>query len=773
MVNLRNYLNFNEIFNDSRLRKVLLGLAVVACAGAPGVVQAKKHHQSERVATESVTESVAPAAENSDDYSHYSYTLEELGALSPIDLHSVDGQRSLKLSVRGDEIITSAKLHLNYAWSPALIPELSHLKVLLNDEVMTSLPLSRENSNGHSSDIQLDPSLFVDFNKLTLGLIAHYTRECEDPMHSTLWANVSNLSKLDITVRHIKLPNDLGLLPAPFFDRLDNNKLNLPIVFPAQPNNEMLHAAGVVASWFGALANYRGAQFPVMLNTLPKGNGVVMVSGAAAPVGLNLPPITGASLAVVTNPLNANAKLLVVMGRDVNELEVAVQALTLGKASLTGAYVNVTQMQDIPARKPYDAPNWIPTDRPVHFAELAKQSDLQVEGLSPDLIRVNFNVPPDLFTWRSKGVPMELRYRYTPRSVQDRSVLNININKAFVRALPLSAFPSNLEKKIKLPLLEDGKAVENKKVLIPALNVFGQNQLQLHYFFDYTKQGFCKDVFLNNERGVIDQDSSIDFSSFPHYTAMPNLGFFANDGFPYTRMADLSETAVVMPDNVSPSEMETYLMLMGRMGKVTGYPALRHQVVSAANVEANSNKDLILIGTAGNQPLMERWADKMHPILEKGAHTLKMPGIFQRLLSRWENRDLDDAMQRAGDLISKGDGGLGALVAFESPLKRGRSVVALTGDNPEQIASLVMSMANAKTTGLFTGDVVLQSGKRIEGFQMGPTYYVGNLPLWTSLRWILSRQPIAVILLIGLAALLVSVAAFRYLRKLSEQRLRK
>jgi len=770
MKNSHNNLNSKVIFNESRLRKLLLGMAVMACSGVPGAAFAKKHH-GEPVATESAAASSPAVLENPDDYGRYSYTLEELGALTPVELHGVDGRRDLKLSVRSDEVITSAKLHLNYAWSPALIPELSHLKVMLNDEVMTSLPLTHENSNGHLSDIQLDPSMFVDFNKLSLGLIAHYTRECEDPMHSTLWANVSNHSKLDITVRHIKLPNDMALLPAPFFDKLDNNKLIMPIVFPAQPGNGMLHAAGVVASWFGALANYRGAAFPVMFNTLPNTNGVVLVSGTAAPAGLNLPAITGPSLAMVSNPLNANAKLLVIMGRDANELELAVQGLTLGKATLTGSYVNVAKMQDIPARKPYDAPNWIPTDRPVHLAELARKSDLQAEGVSPDLIRVGFNAPPDIFSWRSEGVPLDLRYRYTPRSTPDRSVLNVNINKFFVQALPLANFPSNLERKIKLPLLEEGMAVGRQTVLIPHLNLFGQNQLQFHYFFDYAKQGFCKDVFLNSERAAIDGDSSIDFSSFPHYTAMPNLGFFANDGFPFTRMADLSETAVIMPENASRAEMETYLIIMGRMGKITGYPAFRHAIISAAGVEANSNKDLILIGTAGNQPLLERWADKMHPILDKGAHTLRLPGAFERLLSRWQDRDLEDAMHRAGDLISKGDGSLGALVAFESPLQHGRSVVALTGDNPEEIVALVTSMVNPKYTGFFTGDLVLQSGKRIEGFQMGSTYYVGSLPLWTSLRWILSRQPLVLILLVGLAALLVSLTAFRYLRKLAAKRL--
>ncbi len=767
--------SLNKFFNRNRAQKMLLSCIVISSMVAPVAVYGKSHANKGKHEAVIASEQVSTLPrENPDEISHYTYTLEELGALSPIELRSVDGRRNMLFSMRSDEFVSAAKLKLNYAWSPALIPELSHLKVMLNDELMTSLPLPHENYNGKTGEVALDPSMFIDFNKLTLNLIAHYTRDCEDPVHSTLWANVSNLSKLELTVRHLKLPNDLALLPAPFFDRLDNAKLMLPVVFPSQPGNDVLHAAGVVTSWFGALSSYRGAQFPVLLNTLPKGNGIVMVAGSAPPAGLGLPMVNGPSLAVVSNPLNDYAKLLVVMGRDAKELDIAAQALTLGSGTLTGGFVSVKQMQEIPARKPYDAPGWIPTDRAVHFGELAKPVELQVEGITPDKIAINFNVPPDLFGWRSAGIPVDLHYRYTPRPMPDRSTLNVNINNQFVQALRLSSVPSKLESKVRLPLLiEDGKAISHDLVHIPYLNVYGQNQLQFNYFFDYTKQGACKDVFVNNERGVIDQDSTIDFSSFPHYTAMPNLNFFVNDGFPYTRMADLSETAVVMPDNVSVGEIETYLMVMGRMGRVTGYPALRHVIVSAANIEKSSDKDIIVIGTAGNQPLLAQWADKMHPLLDQGTHSLRLPGPFARLKSRWDNVDLEDAMHRAGDLISKGDGSLGALVGFESPLKHGRSVVAFTGDTPQQIAELAKSMANLKKVTKFNGDLVMQSGDRVESFQMGPTYYVGELPWLTALRWYMSKQPLLMLIFIGVAGLIVAAVAFRYLRKLVAARLEK
>ena len=761
------------------MNKLLMALLVAACVTTTGFAEAKK--LSAPAAVERVQESVpvevidldSPVHTHSGEFGRYSYTLEELGALGPIELRTVDGKRNLSFSLRNDEVVTEARLKLLYGWSPALIPELSHLKVTLNDELMGTLPLPHENNTGQVSTVQLDPGMFVDFNKLTLGFVAHYTRECEDPGHSTLWANVSNQSKLDFVIRHLKLPDDLAYLPAPFFDRLDNRKLVLPFIFPSKPSNEVLHAAGVVASWFGGLASYRGTHFPVVLDSLPAGNGVVMVMGGSAPAGLELPPINGASLAVVTNPLNANAKLLVVMGRDAKELDMAAQALTLGKSTLSGRQVSVTSMKDIPARKPYDAPNWIPTDRAVHFGELAKTGDLQAEGLGADNIKVNFNIPPDMFFWKSDGIPLNLNYRYTIRPKPDRSSLIVNINNSFVNALPLKSIDAGKVGKVHLPLLNNGRATGNEEVLIPDDVVHGQNQLQFQYFFDYAKQGACKDVFLNNERGVIDQDSNIDFSSFPHYTALPNLGFFVNDGFPFTRMADLSETAVIMPDNATSIEMASYLDVMGRLGKVTGYPAIRHVVISAGSVEANADKDMILIGTSVNQPLIEKWAANMHPMLKNGLHSLSLPSTFERLMSRWDNRDLDEAMLRAGDLVTKGENGLGALVAFESPLKSGRSVVAFTGDTPDQISALTASMNDAKSIARFHGDLVLQSGKRIESFQVGSTYYVGKLPWYTALSWHLSNQPLVLVFLIGLVSLLVAVIAFRYLRRLSSQRLGK
>jgi hypothetical protein len=221
-----------------------------------------------------------------------------------------------------------------------------------------------------TQDIPIDPRYFSDFNQIGLRLIAHYTLDhCEDPSNSALWADVSPTSELILDEAPVRLPNDLALLPAPFFDRRDNGRLRLPFVLPASPDSATLRSAGVLASWFGALADYRQARFPVA-TTLPADDQAVVIGTAATlPAGLALPAVNGPLLAVADNPAAPGRKLLIVTGRTAAEVDDAVGTLVLGRAALSGPAATVAHVDLGAPRKPYDAPRWLPVDRPIAFRE--------------------------------------------------------------------------------------------------------------------------------------------------------------------------------------------------------------------------------------------------------------------------------------------------------------------------------------------------------------------------------------------------------------------
>jgi len=69
----------------------------------------------------------------------------------------VQGEGSLPFSVRKDEVVTGGKVDLSFAYSPALIPDLSHLTVLINGEVLGSIPLPKDKASGQTASLAINP----------------------------------------------------------------------------------------------------------------------------------------------------------------------------------------------------------------------------------------------------------------------------------------------------------------------------------------------------------------------------------------------------------------------------------------------------------------------------------------------------------------------------------------------------------------------------------------------------------------------------------------
>ncbi len=698
--------------------------------------------------------------------------LTQLGIDYAVQLRGISGTVGIPFNVRADELVTAASFKLNYAYSPSLIPELSHLKVTVNDVLVATLPVNRADAGKpQTADIPIDRRLITEFNRINVELIGHYTRECEDPAHTSLWARIDATSTLKLTVSPLKLANDLAGLPQPFFDRRDVRRARIPFVFGGADTSPMLEAAGVLSSWFGALADYRGATFPVSHGELPAGHAVVFVTPESNIAGLTLPNIQGPGLAVVDNPQDASGKLLLVMGRTPADLRTAAAALALNSKAFAGAQAAVTAFQEPPVRKPYDAPRWVPSDRALQLGELTSASDLSVTGYNPDVVRVNLQLPPDLFTWRSRGIPLDLQYRYTPRVRPDQSTLNVNVNDNFVGGLPLrSANPAGDRwwNPLAVKLMPDGTLAEHKEVILPPLAMGPRSQLRLHYYFEPVG-GRCVPQ-LDNVRGSIDPTSKIDVSGFPHYIAMPELAAYANGGFPFSRMADLSETAVILPDQPVDTDTETYLGLLGQIGRSTGYPALRVKVGRSAEAAQWADKDLLVIGNLQNQPLFTQWADKM-PLKRNGnAPELKLNSWIDNaidfVIGARTREDLPGSMQ-----IAVSDDGRDAVLAgFESPLRGGRSVIAAI-TNPGSKEALLNALMTPDLLKRVQGSMTIVRDTQVNSVLGGDTYYVGRLPPLTWLQWNLSRSPLLLAAMVILLALLGAAVSYAGLQIRARRRL--
>jgi cellulose synthase (UDP-forming) len=695
-------------------------------------------------------------------------TLKDLGANSPIRLIGVQGEGSLPFSVRRDEVVTGGKMDLTFAYSPALIPELSHLTVLINGEVVGNIPLPKDKASGQTASLPINPVLLQEDNRVLFRFIGHYTLGCEDPLHSSLWLVLSNTTSMTTQLQKLPLPNDLSLLPTPFYDSKDMQALTLPFVFASKVSPPTLQAAGVVASWFGSLASYKGASFPTSLDTIPNGNAVVFATDTEKPAGLSLPAITGPTIAVVANPNNAESKLLLVLGRNADELRAAASTLSLGSTALTGQ-TQVVGVPTIPARKAYDAPRWVPINRPVRFGELVQPTDLQGNGLVPGLLTLNFRTAPDLFVWGNTGVPLKIRYRYPAGTWINfpESRLDVSINNSYLRSLPLSQ--TGMVQQVK-DIISPDFVMNEQTVRVPPYYVFGQNQLQFYYDLRPVKVGECQDVLPNNIQESIDPDSTIDLSQTERFTSLPNLSFFVNSGYPFTKMADLSDTAIVLPDQLTSQDIETYLDLMGMMGDSTGYPVVRSSVVTASGVDQMADKDLIVLGSIARQPLISKWVQNSKLRIDGGHLRVGMTSPLDRVYTVLDPNAEQERTRVDNLLVSQGDN-LAAMIGLQSPLNSSHSAVMITGSSSDKLLTVINAFRNRELNPSIQGDLMIAGAGRVTSFRIGNEYSVGHLPALTKLRWWLGNSPLILILFTLIGVLIVALVAYWLLRRLATGRL--
>ncbi|MNO25825.1 Cyclic di-GMP-binding protein precursor [compost metagenome] len=710
------------------------------------------------------------------DSASYNLTLKQLGRLDTLNLQGTESSDGVSFGVRADQVVTGARLLLDYSYSPALLEDLSQINVLVNDEVAASLALPKDGAGKPQQQaVDIPAPLITEFNRLRLQFIGHYTLSCEDPLHSSLWAKINTGSQLQLQVAPIRLQDDLSILPLPFFDRRDSRRVELPVVFAAPPSPAALEAAGTLSSWLGALAAYRGARFQAKVGQLPEHGSGIILAVASAPLQLGelrIAEAKGPTVSLLSNPRDPYGKLLLVTGRDEAELKLAANAVALGNKALDGASVLIEHIEPLAPRRPYDAPNWLPTDRPVKLGELIDPARLSVSGYNPGNIDIPLHLPPDLFSWRETGVPLTLKYRYTPQQRSSNSSLLVSVNDALAKSMPLPSFSNLSENELLALLKKDASLPRETTVLLPLANATPRSQLQLRFMFDYIKEGECRDIIIDNMRGLIDLESTVDLRGYEHYIALPNLGVFNDSGFPFTRLADLSQSAVVMPNGSGEHEWSTLLTVLGHFGRSTGYPATALRVVDANTVQEVADRDLLVIASGNNQPLLEQWTKHL-PALNSGARPFFSLSDLSLQVRDWITPPAQALEHKAQLQVNySGANRSTFLSGFESPLRAGRSVVVIAAGKPESLADVTAAMLGGEQyQDSIQGSLAVINGLNIDSLVADEQYYVGNLGLIKRVQWQLSQHPLLMLLVTLLGLALVSSLLYLALRARARKRL--
>ena len=225
---------------------------------------------------------------------------------------------------------------------------------------------------------------------------------------------------------------------------------------------------------------------------------------------------------------------------------------------------------------------------------------------------------------------------------------------------------------------------------------------------------------LTENQVEIDPASTLDFRGFYHYAELPNLRLFTLSGYPYSRFADLAQTTVVLPKNPEAQDVSTMLAAVGRIGSQTGTAGVLVTVSTDPSPEALTDRDVLVIGnlgSGGDVPAGTPFAEE----IRRGLAPENAPALRKDRAIRVRTDSPESSRQAA-------------LVSFESPVTKGRTVTALLSQPGAGTALLQDKLGAAGSFYDVNGAVSFLTPKGSVNFRPAEVYAVGDLP-WHQRIW--------------------------------------
>jgi hypothetical protein len=660
---------------------------------------------------------------------------ERVTATRVVDAGPTEAQRAsaaplleIPFLARADEELTAARISVALA-SPVSGDASAVLEVLVNDERIGLLPVSGVAERA----VDVDRELLAPRNTLALRLLDADGRAVARP---GAWRVLRSV-QLVLETSPAALPNDLALLPLPFLDRGFDPSATVPVVLAAAADADSMRLAALVAGWL-ALDSPVPLSFAAHLGALPDTRAVVLVAGDAQARRLGLEPAGGPSIRMIDHPRHpgSNVKLLVVAGRDADELRAAVESLAARTERLVGEEVRLPPAPPPLPSAPYSAPRWVPTDRPVRFAEYPQGGTPAHDASRPATLSVRFRVSPDLWIWPTEFVVLDLGWEERLPAGMPAPRLDVDMNGYYLATLPAPRGTGEIERHVRLR--------------IPREHMRGFNELRLHVRYpEGTAAGTGE-----SPRVAITGDSVLHLEGMSHFAVLPDVALFAFDGFPFTRVPDLGETAIVVPATPVAEEVAEVLTIAAQLAQVTGRVGIRATFLSGDPSDgALAGKDVLAIGAVDRLPLLARWHSRLPLAFEPdGARVRRAPGSRATLeLTSGLGGVLD---RRRAERVLEAERATGAIVGIESPVTPGRAVYFVTG--PAGVPPFRSFLGYAESRSLSADDVLVLAGDRRWMFRLGPSFGRGALDAWTALRWFLANHWVLLLPVLALGVIVLA-----------------
>ncbi|HHG0486275.1 TPA: cellulose biosynthesis cyclic di-GMP-binding regulatory protein BcsB [Klebsiella pneumoniae] len=323
----------------------------------------------------------------------------------------------------------------------------------------------------------------------------------------------------------------------------------------------------------------------------------------------------------------------------------------------------------------------------------------------------------------------------------DKPLLSVTLNGTFLNNLPMNK-QGPLEKVWRY-LGGDARQERFTIPLAPYL-IYGDNQLSMYFNVVPKDDVPCSVLLNNNIKSRITDDSWIDLSKTRHFSLLPNLSYFVGASFPFSRLADYSQTTLLLPADPSETQVATLLNLAARSGNATGTALANNRVVlgmptGGGDLQSLRERDVLAVTAldqqAFNQSLL---ADSPYRPVDN-VLSVREPDLWQkvqrRLTGDWTSASLDADRYFSSSSAWRG------FISYRSPWNSTRLVVVALASNDDQLARLKTDLESPRINAGIRGDTaVITSDNGVRSFQVSTPFPSGQMPWYMMAVWYASQH---------------------------------
>ncbi|MFY3771661.1 Cellulose synthase 1 [Providencia manganoxydans] len=703
-------------------------------------------------------------------------SLKKLGLTKGLTLTSSKLQSGVSFTLPYDFIAINSDMRIVISVNQADNIEKENLQVILNGQSLGAVPLSQVDENRSIFTLKIPNSLLSSKNNLNFQVISNddiINNEwtCQRPDLKNLVVKIAPSSSMTMKGILMNTRKSLADFPRPFLDPLKINRNELTFIYSASPTSDSLVSSAIVASIFGIKSDEKENDFNVYFDEIPEKHAILFTTLGETISGQSFADPNGSSLKLIDNPNNKKYKLLVVSGRNTDELRQA--AYQLFRTDLTDNSTMQVQPHTVHKRQAYDAPNWLSDKKIIPFSQLIKSPDaLQAHMFWNEEKKINFRLPPDMFMLSGDKIPLKIDYTFDRKNWfdVDNSMLTIALNQQFLKNVNAKNHT------IVAPIIDFFESQSNNSTTLYLDNTRFQGENKLSFYFNITPNSDTPCNILSNN-DIVNQilpSSTLDLRNIGHFGELPNSAWFLSGLFPFTKYADLSDTSILVPEQPEKDEVALLLNLMEHSGRITGFPVRNLTLFNHfEKIQSNSklkSSNIIIINKLKDFSAIQPLLSDTPYHYNQGNLQISSPSLIHKtkllLLGEWKNQ-----FEEANNFLLNTHQWRGSL-SFKSPWSSDKIVTILTATNSAQLNKLATDMITPGRQQIESGDTLLFSDlDDVKILRLTPSFLSGELPLFTLTIWFFSQHLFLLMTILFGSLFLISFYLFQRLKAHESKRL--